>query len=322
MHSTVFLIVRVMGIKFSFKLTAFNLLKEIAAINHETDLQLNENEFNISGMRDGYGSFTTNDNSNIHSKNHNSISNKKGFKLGSPSNFDNKKPNGFKKYLQTHSSIKLIDLNVDSSVEYLNDDGKITKHISNPFHYDEIHVFKDPGYDFDGSFYRSDLEGKKLPELKNRMAEDEVLTEAISNNFNNINNHNKSIHEKEDNNKEKLNEIPEENNETPQKKFYTTSFFNYYLLKFLSLFGYESGILHYNHTEFEYISFFLQLFFHIPLFLTALVIFVIILTFDPDMNLEMIREEINNLPESKYTEEMTIKECPICLEHFEIAEDI
>lgn len=106
-----------------------------------------------------------------------------------------------------------------------------------------------------------------------------------------------------------------------------TSTFKYYLINFLSLLS--TPKLSFYFTEFEYVPVAVQIFFHVPLVLTAVIVFIIIATFDPDITLEMIREEIDKIPSRKYTNNCNETEyahdCTICIENFvedEIVSDL
>ena len=191
-----------------------------------------------------------------------------------------------------------------SNVEYLNDDGKISHQT---FHQitDEINLIKKQNVYREYKMYRMNFNK-------------EIFYNQI---------------ERNQSNQEE--EIGFKSNGDKNILFLSTnSSFSYYLAKLL--YRISVPTLKYNFTEFEYVPFAVQVFFHVPLIITALIVFFVIVTFDPEITMEMIRDEIEKLPERKLVLEERcviathenmennvkntsipdINECTICLESY------
>lgn len=102
----------------------------------------------------------------------------------------------------------------------------------------------------------------------------------------------------------------------------STSDASYAILKILTWLGSPVKSLVYEYSEFEQIPLMLQIFFHIPLLLTGLIVFVIVLTLDPDMNNTIIKNEIDKLPMLRYTKDMALQDCPVCIDAFSEGQEV
>lgn len=186
-------------------------------------------------------------------------------------------------YINSHTHIKLIQIPSQSQVEYLSDEGKIVRQLSSVHLHKKIYLFK-----------------PLIPKTK-YFSSSLDITEYSPFNLHLF--------------KSKKPYVSSYNKNNNQILYFTTTPGNFYLIKLFNIMGYKPYVF-YDYTEFEYIPLLVQIFFHIPLILTAIIIIVVILTFDPEFNIELIRSEIEKLPEIEYTENIDSKECTICLESF------
>lgn len=186
-------------------------------------------------------------------------------------------------YIDSHPHIKLVQIPGQSRVEYLSDEGKIVQQLSSVHLYKKIYLFK-----------------PLIPKTKYFSSSLDIIEYSPFNsplfklNKAHTNSHNK---------------------DNRRALYFTINPGNFYLIKLFNIIGYKPYIF-YDYTEFEYIPLLVQIFFHIPLILTAIIFIIVILTFDPEFNIELIRNEIEKLPEIEYTENINSKECTICLESF------
>lgn len=186
-------------------------------------------------------------------------------------------------YIDSHPHIKLVQIPGQSRVEYLSDEGKIVQQLSSVYLYKKIYLFK-----------------PLIPKTKYFSSSLDIIEYSPFNsplfklNKAHTNSHNK---------------------DNSRALYFTINPGNFYLIKLFNIIGYKPYIF-YDYTEFEYIPLLVQIFFHIPLILTAIIFIIVILTFDPEFNIELIRNEIEKLPEIEYTENINSKECTICLESF------
>lgn len=102
----------------------------------------------------------------------------------------------------------------------------------------------------------------------------------------------------------------------------TVSGTNYIILNVLKWLNLPNTILSYEYTEFDRVPFILQVFLHIPLVLTGVIIFVVVLTLDPEFSNSVVRGEINKLPSFHYTEALDLADCPVCLDEFTEGQEV
>ncbi|ORD93258.1 RNF13 [Enterospora canceri] len=186
-------------------------------------------------------------------------------------------------YLRLHPYIGLSGVPAVSSVEYLADSGRIEKRTSTARKLESVFIIKRPGYNYDGTFYRSSFRRNEVEMKSGRKARQNLVPEASN--------------------------------------FFTVSQFNFYLLKLLNLLKYR-GRISYTYTEFEYIPLSIQVFFHAPLIITAIVVFLVVLTFDSELSIDAIKDEIEKLPERKFDGTGENRECTICLEQYENGDSV
>ncbi|ORD99887.1 ZNRF3 [Hepatospora eriocheir] len=99
-------------------------------------------------------------------------------------------------------------------------------------------------------------------------------------------------------------------------KYFRVSNFTYFIIRMFKLFTSKVSIK-YNFTEFEYIPLGIKIFLHMPILLTVFIVAVIIVTYEPEINAEMIRNEIDKIPDVKYSSEMNCDcFCSICLDNY------
>lgn len=103
--------------------------------------------------------------------------------------------------------------------------------------------------------------------------------------------------------------------------YFKVSTLNYLLLKYILRPNTSSKII-VNYTELGKPPFLITLFLHLPIILTSIIIIVMILSFDTGITKDIISEEISKLPVQKYTSSLAFTECSICLENYQIGEDV
>lgn len=96
---------------------------------------------------------------------------------------------------------------------------------------------------------------------------------------------------------------------------------NFYLLKLTLDPRSKIGILM-DYTEAESPPIALQLFLHLPLLITSIIIVMLVVTFETDIDKGMIAREISRLPVEKYAGSLDVQECPICLDTFCLGDEI
>lgn len=96
---------------------------------------------------------------------------------------------------------------------------------------------------------------------------------------------------------------------------------DYFLIKNLFKFGNTPRIVM-NYSELRKTPLLLTFFLHLPLAITSLMILVLILSFETGISKDVIYDEISKLPVQKYTSDLEFTECSICLESYQIGEDV
>lgn len=105
-------------------------------------------------------------------------------------------------------------------------------------------------------------------------------------------------------------------NNRNEDSYYSTSRFNLYVLKLLNS-RLKDVHLKLIYSEGAHPPFIVQMFLHLPLFMTSVLIVIIIVTFDSDIDKNMILKEISKLPSQEFTPDLPYCECSICLDKFQ-----
>lgn len=90
----------------------------------------------------------------------------------------------------------------------------------------------------------------------------------------------------------------------------------YAIFKALLLMKYIPLQLQFQYSEVQTPPLFFQIFFHIPLILSGIVIFLAVLTIDSRGKYDIINKAINGLPCQVYNSSCSTKECSICIDSF------
>lgn len=101
-----------------------------------------------------------------------------------------------------------------------------------------------------------------------------------------------------------------------EKEFYWVSYPIYLLIKLIRMFGVLNLKVLFEYSEIDHIPLAMQLLFHVPLILTGVVIFMVIFTMEPEVSTDRIKEEISKLPLQPYALQLGLADCPVCLEPF------
>lgn len=96
---------------------------------------------------------------------------------------------------------------------------------------------------------------------------------------------------------------------------------SYFMIRNFRVFGNTPTVVM-NYSELRKTPFLITFFLHLPLALTSLMILVLILSFETGINKDVIYDEISKLPLQKYTRDMEFTECSICLENYNIGEEV
>jgi len=102
---------------------------------------------------------------------------------------------------------------------------------------------------------------------------------------------------------------------------FVTSKSNFYLLKFFVPTDKKLTILM-EYSEGAKTPISVQVFLHLPILITSVIVILLILTFESDVDKNIIAKEIEKLPVQKYNHNIACKECPICLEGFLLNDEI
>lgn len=103
--------------------------------------------------------------------------------------------------------------------------------------------------------------------------------------------------------------------------YFRISRLNLLLIKYLLGTGTSPQVV-LNYSEVKTSSMALAFLLHLPIILTSVIIILLILSFENGVTRDIIHDEIAKLPLQKYSEYLEFAECPICLESFEIGEDV
>ncbi|ELA42059.1 uncharacterized protein VICG_00908 [Vittaforma corneae ATCC 50505] len=90
-----------------------------------------------------------------------------------------------------------------------------------------------------------------------------------------------------------------------------------YLLKFSS-----SSKVVMNYSELQKTPFLVIFFLHLPIILTSIIIVILVLSFESGITKDLIQDEISKLPLQKYSEDLEFTECSICLDIFQVNEEV
>lgn len=96
---------------------------------------------------------------------------------------------------------------------------------------------------------------------------------------------------------------------------FSVSKINFYVLKYI-LSPQSRPRIVMDYTEVENPPITLQVFLHLPLLITSIIVVVLVMTFETDIDKNLIAKEISKLPLQKYTDSLEFQECPICLDLF------
>lgn len=107
----------------------------------------------------------------------------------------------------------------------------------------------------------------------------------------------------------------------PHAMYFDVSNISFNLIKML-LKGSSSAKIVMNYSEIQNTSFLILLFFHMPVILVSVAVVLLVIMFEPGISKDAIQDEISRLPLQKYTENIGFSECPICLDTFQINEDV
>lgn len=77
-----------------------------------------------------------------------------------------------------------------------------------------------------------------------------------------------------------------------------------------------------NYSELQKTPFLLVFFLHLPIILTSIIIVILVLSFESGISKDLIQDEISKLPLQKFSEYLEFTECPICLDTFQINEEV
>ncbi|KAI5148087.1 hypothetical protein ENBRE01_0101 [Enteropsectra breve] len=125
----------------------------------------------------------------------------------------------------------------------------------------------------------------------------------------------------EDSKNNEQNETQDSKDNTEDYETFIASKYLFFLLDLPSLSNWQ---IVFAYTEFRSIPLAVRLFFHVPIVLTGLIIFVILLTIEPEISKNRIQKEIDKLPVYRYDQRSIgkHKNCIVCLDDFENDEEI
>jgi len=107
----------------------------------------------------------------------------------------------------------------------------------------------------------------------------------------------------------------------PETMYFDASKMTFNLIKLFTRVGSSTKIVM-SYSELENTPFLVLLFLHLPIILTSIVVVILVLSFDTGISKDVIQNEISRLPMQKYTTGLEFCECPICLDSFQINEDV
>lgn len=300
MNEKIILIIRILGLKFSFPIE----------LNHNTSVNSDSRSINIPNVKVSTTIEYLNDYGIVINKKIEGVKFEEihlTLRSSKPSRF------GFFGVKKSNQLQKTLDFNQfrNLSLFYerldLKNDIIINKEI------DSIINIKNPKYEKNINNYKENNDKNKYlnytDNIKNRNTENTNLN--YIDNIENIND----------------NQNPGKNQAKNSEKYFKNAGFiisryNYWIIKLIKLVKIENYEIIFTYTEIEYIPTIVQVLFHIPLLITAIIIFLAILTFDPEINKNIVNYEINKLPIQKYNKDMECTDCSVCLELFYDGEDI
>lgn len=226
--------------------------------------------------------------------------------------------------------IKLANVSIESKIEYLNDNGESILFISEPIREPVYFIKRNSDVDIDTEIENS-ADDILLPNYHNSNKEDQASFHGHRKYFSEKSNKNKTTEYEYKNTADLTDKITNAKNtinhenpgtdkiQDPPKKtkfVFELSTFNYLFLKILRLLKLQNLRLMFQYTEIDHMPVALQLLFHVPLILTGIIIFIVVLTLDPEFNSSFIKKEIDKLPLQNYNPHMDLADCSVCLEAF------
>lgn len=111
-------------------------------------------------------------------------------------------------------------------------------------------------------------------------------------------------------------------NSAELKPVFSMPFSRYVIFKFLLNVGFNPILIQFNYTEVQSTPLIFQAILHIPLILSGIIIFAIVLSLNPKSGFDYVSSVINRLPCQTFKDDSPIKECSICLESFDLTSQL